>query len=69
MQITSDKCGNAPGGNCHDPAYNIATGSAYFKDRLDSYNGNVLLALGVSRIVLVLSSQYKSSCVEPDCIT
>lgn len=51
MQITSDKCGDAPNGDCYDPDYNIATGSAYFKNRLDSFDGNVLLALGVSALL------------------
>lgn len=30
MQITKDKCGGAPGGNCRDPRFNIKTGAAYF---------------------------------------
>ncbi|KAF9516685.1 glycoside hydrolase family 23 protein [Hydnum rufescens UP504] len=46
MQITQDKCGGAPGGNCRDPDFNIRTGLAYFKSTLDSNGGNVLLTMG-----------------------
>ncbi|KAH9822281.1 family 23 glycoside hydrolase [Melampsora americana] len=46
MQITSDKCGGAPGGNCADPDYNIAMGAKTFADGLSASGGNVLLALG-----------------------
>lgn len=46
MQLTKDKCGKAPGGNCKDPDYNIHTGTAYFKSLLDANNGNIAIALG-----------------------
>lgn len=46
MQITSDKCGGAPGGNCADPDYNIGMGAKTFADGLSASGGNVLLALG-----------------------
>ncbi|KAF7376313.1 Lysozyme-like protein [Mycena sanguinolenta] len=46
MQITQDKCGGAPGGNCKDPAFNIKTGAAYMKSVLDSNNGNILETIG-----------------------
>ncbi|KAF9482125.1 glycoside hydrolase family 23 protein [Pholiota conissans] len=46
MQITRDKCGGAPGGNCRDPDFNIRTAAKYFKGTLDDNNGNVLLSVG-----------------------
>jgi hypothetical protein len=46
MQITQDKCGNAPNGDCKNPDYNIKTGTKYLKDRIDANNGNLLLGLG-----------------------
>ncbi|KAJ7496009.1 lysozyme-like protein [Mycena galericulata] len=46
MQLTVDKCGGAPGGNCKDPAFNIMTGAAYFSDTLKGNNGNLLLSIG-----------------------
>ncbi|KAJ3571690.1 hypothetical protein NP233_g3591 [Leucocoprinus birnbaumii] len=46
MQITKDKCGGAPGGNCRDPDFNIHAGAKYFAATLDSLDGDVLLAVG-----------------------
>lgn len=46
LQITQDKCGGAPGGNCHDPEFNIKTGGQYLKDTMDQFGGNFLEALG-----------------------
>ncbi|KAI0341952.1 lysozyme-like protein [Trametopsis cervina] len=46
MQITKDKCGGAPGGNCKDPGFNIRTGATFFKNLLDSEGGNLLRTLG-----------------------
>ncbi|KIJ49621.1 glycoside hydrolase family 23 protein [Sphaerobolus stellatus SS14] len=46
MQITKDKCGNAPGGNCQDPDYNIRTGAQFFADTLAGSGGNVIATLG-----------------------
>ncbi|EGO25378.1 glycoside hydrolase family 23 protein [Serpula lacrymans var. lacrymans S7.9] len=46
MQLTSDKCTNAPGGNCQDPDYNIHTGAQFFSDTLNSNNGDLLLSIG-----------------------
>jgi len=46
MQITSDKCGGAPGGNCADPSFNIKTGAAYFRTVVDSHNGNLVQSVG-----------------------
>ncbi|KAJ7772593.1 glycoside hydrolase family 23 protein [Mycena maculata] len=46
MQLTSDKCGNAPGGNCKDVNYNIATGAAYIASTLKDNNGDLLLTIG-----------------------
>ncbi|EMD39344.1 glycoside hydrolase family 23 protein [Gelatoporia subvermispora B] len=46
MQLTSDKCQDAPGGNCQDPDYNIMTGAKFFADTLASNNYNVLQTIG-----------------------
>jgi len=46
MQITRDKCGGAPGGNCRDPDFNIRTGAKFFADLLGSNGGDVLLSIG-----------------------
>lgn len=46
MQITQDKCGGAPGGNCKDVSFNVNKGAEYFKQMLDQSNGNVPLAVG-----------------------
>ncbi|KAF8973141.1 lysozyme-like domain-containing protein [Flammula alnicola] len=46
MQITRDKCGGAPGGNCKDPEFNIRTATSYFKNTLDGNNGDVFLSVG-----------------------
>ncbi|KAF9793374.1 lysozyme-like protein [Thelephora terrestris] len=46
MQLTSDKCGDAPGGNCQDVGYNVMTGAKYFSSQLAASDGNFFLALG-----------------------
>ncbi|KAJ7925005.1 lysozyme-like protein [Mycena leptocephala] len=46
MQLTKDKCGGAPGGNCRDPDFNIRTGAKYFADTLSNNGGSVLLSIG-----------------------
>jgi len=46
MQITKDKCGGAPGGNCMDPDFNIHTGAKYLAGQISSSGNNVLLAVG-----------------------
>lgn len=46
MQLTKDKCGAAPGGNCKDPNYNIKTGAAFFASLLASNSGDLLLSIG-----------------------
>ncbi len=46
MQITPDKCGGAPGGNCKDPWFNVDAGAKYFKNTLDQCGGSVLQAIG-----------------------
>jgi len=46
MQITSDKCGGAPDGNCADPLFNVQTGAKYFASQLKAFNGDVPLAIG-----------------------
>lgn len=46
MQLTSDKCGNAPGGNCADIDYNIHTGAQFFSQTLKDNGGDLLLSIG-----------------------
>ncbi|PPQ77198.1 hypothetical protein CVT25_011044 [Psilocybe cyanescens] len=46
MQITTDKCGGAPGGNCKDPDFNIRTATKFFADTLASNGGNILTSIG-----------------------
>lgn len=46
MQLTQDKCGGAPGGNCKDVDYNIHTAAKFFSQTLNDVGGNVLLAIG-----------------------
>jgi hypothetical protein len=42
MQLTKDKCGGAPGGDCKDPDFNIRTGAHFLKGLIDGNGGNVL---------------------------
>jgi hypothetical protein len=46
MQITTDKCGDAPGGNCEDPDFNIMSGARYFSTVVASHNGNLVQSVG-----------------------
>ncbi|THU95412.1 hypothetical protein K435DRAFT_755958 [Dendrothele bispora CBS 962.96] len=46
MQLTHEKCVNAPGGNCQDPDYNIKTGAEYFSKSLNEKGGDLLKAIG-----------------------
>jgi soluble lytic murein transglycosylase-like protein len=45
MQITKEKCGGAPGGNCRDPDFNIRTGARYFAKTLGEKGGNLVEAV------------------------
>ncbi|TRM70358.1 glycoside hydrolase family 23 protein [Schizophyllum amplum] len=45
MQITVDKCGGAPGGDCKEPNFNIRTGAKYFKGVLDDNGGDLLKSI------------------------
>jgi hypothetical protein len=47
MQITKDKCGGAPGGNCRDPDFNIRTGAHFFANTLRDNGNNVIAAAGL----------------------
>lgn len=67
MQITSDKC--TSGISCSDPDYNVKTGAKYLKDQLDTYNGNVLLAMGAYNgwykgLTVAKATAIKDSCCE-----
>lgn len=46
MQITREKCGGAPGGNCRDPEFNVRTAARYFANVLKDNGGNVLRSVG-----------------------
>jgi len=46
MQITKDKCGGAPNGDCKDPGFNIDAGAKYLSSQIKACGGNVLEALG-----------------------
>ncbi|GJE92197.1 lytic transglycosylase domain-containing protein [Phanerochaete sordida] len=46
MQITVDKCGGAPGGNCKDPGFNIQQGAKFLSELLSENDDNVLLSVG-----------------------
>lgn len=46
MQITPDKCGGAPGGNCRDPDFNIRTAVAYFAGVLKENKGKLIHTIG-----------------------
>ncbi|RPD74292.1 lysozyme-like protein, partial [Lentinus tigrinus ALCF2SS1-7] len=46
MQITKDKCGGAPGGNCQDVDFNIKTGTAFFASVLKDNGGSLLKTIG-----------------------
>ncbi|KAM0792295.1 hypothetical protein ACM66B_004984 [Microbotryomycetes sp. NB124-2] len=45
MQITTDKCGDAPGGDCNNPEFNVKKGAEYFNTVLKE-RGGFLQALG-----------------------
>lgn len=47
MQLSQDKCGGAPGGDCKNADFNIKTGAKFFSDLLASNNGNVILTVGM----------------------
>jgi len=47
MQITKDKCGDAPGGDCKNVDYNIKTGLAYFAKTLKDNDDNIILTMGM----------------------
>jgi len=46
MQLTQDKCGNAPNGNCQDPTFNINEGATYIQQTISDAGGNVVQAVG-----------------------
>ncbi|PFH53802.1 glycoside hydrolase family 23 protein [Amanita thiersii Skay4041] len=46
MQISRDKCGGAPGGDCQDPDFNIRTASKFFSELVNRNGGDVLLSIG-----------------------
>jgi hypothetical protein len=46
MQISADKCANAPNGNCLDVWYNVRTATSYFANVIKACRGNVFEAVG-----------------------
>jgi hypothetical protein len=47
FQITVDKCGGAPGGNCKDVHFNMRTGMQYLRDTISQNGGDLLKSLGM----------------------
>ncbi|EJU00502.1 lysozyme-like protein [Dacryopinax primogenitus] len=47
MQLTVDKCGGAPGGNCQDVYFNINTGANYIQSTISAAGGNVVQMVGM----------------------
>ncbi|KAK7687176.1 hypothetical protein QCA50_009680 [Cerrena zonata] len=45
MQITKEKCGGAPGGNCQDPDFNIRVGAGFLANTIKNAGGNVIQAV------------------------
>ncbi|KAH9952966.1 lysozyme-like domain-containing protein [Russula dissimulans] len=46
MQITPDKCKNAPNHNCKDIDYNVGTAAAFFSNLLDENCGDIITTVG-----------------------
>lgn len=46
MQLTQDKCVDAPGGNCKDVGFNVKAGAKLFSNLLKDNGGNILIAIG-----------------------
>jgi hypothetical protein len=46
MQITQEKCGGAPNGDCREPGFNIGRGAQYFADTLNGNGGDLLKSIG-----------------------
>ncbi|KAF8578695.1 glycoside hydrolase family 23 protein [Ramaria rubella] len=46
MQISQDKCGGAPQGNCKDPDFNVHQGTQFLANTLAQNNGNLLVTIG-----------------------
>lgn len=47
FQISQDKCGGAPGGNCQDVTYNMRTAMKYFADTVSGNGGDAFLSMGM----------------------
>lgn len=47
MQITKDKCGGAPGGDCKNPDFNVGAGTKFLANTLATNGGNLLKAIGI----------------------
>ncbi|KAM0788801.1 hypothetical protein ACM66B_002889 [Microbotryomycetes sp. NB124-2] len=67
FQITSDKCGGAPGGDCHDLYYNMKTGATYLKSTLDDNGGDFLKSLGMYNGWYAGLSYNKATAVRGSC--
>ncbi|KAF8919868.1 glycoside hydrolase family 23 protein, partial [Mucidula mucida] len=46
MQLTSDKCYDAPNGNCYDPEFNIMRATQYFSGLVKDHGGSILVPVG-----------------------
>ncbi|BGO90874.1 hypothetical protein NBRC10512_002376 [Rhodotorula toruloides] len=67
MQITEDKCGDAPDGGCADPDYNVKTAAAYFAQVLKEHNGSLLLALGTYNGWYAGLTYNKANAIRSEC--
>ncbi|BGP07307.1 hypothetical protein JCM10049v2_003138 [Rhodotorula toruloides] len=67
MQITEDKCGDAPDGDCADPDYNVKTAAAYFAQVLKEHNGSLLLALGTYNGWYAGLTYNKANAIRSEC--
>ncbi|BGP31348.1 hypothetical protein JCM10296v2_003112 [Rhodotorula toruloides] len=67
MQITEDKCGDAPDDGCADPDYNVKTAAAYFARVLTEHNGSLLLALGTYNGWYAGLTYTKANAIRSEC--
>ncbi|KAK4055666.1 hypothetical protein OIV83_000212 [Microbotryomycetes sp. JL201] len=67
FQITEDKCGGAPNGDCLDLHYNMKTGASYLKQTLDDNGGDLLKSLGAYNGWYVGLSYNKATSVRGSC--
>ncbi|KAL7413362.1 glycoside hydrolase family 23 protein [Mrakia frigida] len=69
FQITVDKCGGAPNGDCKEVNFNMRTAMKYFSDTLASNGGDAFLSMGQYNgwqrgmtFASATAAQYSSCC-------